>query len=105
MNAKPSTRGLGIEQIIGDKRQQIIRLASQYGAVDVRIFGSVARGEGTAASDVDLLVRFEQRHSLLDRIGLKQDLEELLGRPVDVVTEKSISRYIRDRVLREAVPL
>ena len=69
------------------------------------LFGSFARDEATKASDIDLLVEFEPGRSLLDHIALAQDLEDLLGREVDVVTEKGLHWYIRDRVCREAVPL
>lgn len=87
------------------KRDEILRVAAAYGARNVRVFGSVARGEAGADSDVDLLVEMEPGRSLLDRIALMQDLEDLLGRKVDVVTEPSLHWYIRDRVIRQAVPL
>ena len=85
------------------KREQILRLASKYGARNVRIFGSVARGEAGADSDLDLLVELEAGRSLLDHVALIQDLEDLLGRKVDVVTERALHWYIRDQVLAEAV--
>ncbi len=97
---------LGIEDIIGDKRDAILRLAGQYGASNVRIFGSVARGEAIETSDVDLLV--DQDWSQLSTwggMGLVIELEELLGRKVDVATEEELKPHIRTRVLREAVPL
>jgi len=71
----------------------------------VRLFGSVVRNEARKSSDVDLLVKMERGRSLLDRIALKQELEDLLGCKVDVVTERALHWYIRDRVLEEAVPL
>jgi len=74
-------------------------------AKNVRVFGSLARGEGREGSDLDLLVTLSERRSLLDLVGLKQDVEDLLHRPVDVVTERALSPYLRERVLSEAVPL
>ena len=84
---------------------EILRVAREHGAHDVRVFGSRARGDARPDSDLDLLVRFEDGRSLLDLVGMKLALEELLGVRVDVVTERSLSRYIRDRVLAEARPL
>jgi uncharacterized protein len=83
----------------------INRLAGKYRAENVRLFGSVARGEGTATSDVDFLVHFLDGASLLDQVGLKQELEALLGCPVDVVSDRAVNRHIRERVLRDAVPI
>ena len=71
----------------------------------MRVFGSLARGEGAEDSDLDLLVTFEERRSLLDLVGLKQDIEDLLHRSVHVVTEPALSPYVRGRVLTEAMPL
>ena len=76
-----------------------------HGARNVRLFGSVARGEATETSDLDLLIEMEPGRTLLDIIAIKQDLEELLGCKVDVVTEAAISPYLRDKVLHEAVRL
>jgi uncharacterized protein len=87
-----------------EKRAEILRLAQVHGARNIRVFGSVARAENRDDSDVDLLVEFDQGKSLLDLIGLKLDLESLLGAKVDVVTPNSL-RYIRNRVLAEALPL
>jgi uncharacterized protein len=86
-------------------RKEILTLASRHGARDVRVFGSLARGEENEASDLDLLVTLGEGRSLLDLVGLKQDLEDLVHRPVDVVTERALSTYLRDRILSEAVPL
>jgi len=96
-----------VEAIVGlkDKREEILRIARGHGARHVRMFGSVARGEGGAGSDLDLLVELDPGRSLLDIIAIKQDLEDLLGCKVDVVTEAAISPYIRDQVLEEAVSL
>lgn len=96
---------MGIEDVIKDKRGEIFRLAARYGARNLRIFGSVARGEAGPGSDLDLLIDLETGRSLLDHVALAQDLEDLLGRRVDIVTEKALHWYIRDRVLSEAVPI
>jgi uncharacterized protein len=92
-------------RLIERHREKILELAGRHGATQVRVFGSLARGEGTERSDLDLLVTLEEKRSLLDLVGLKQDIEELLHRSVDVVTEPALSPYIRDRVLAEATPL
>lgn len=84
---------------------EILRIAHSHGAHTVRVFGSRARGDASATSDLDLLVALESGRSLLDVIAIKQDLEDLLGCAVDVVTEGGLSPYLRDRVLAEALPL
>jgi predicted nucleotidyltransferase len=86
-------------------RDDILKLAQRYGARDVRVFGSVARGDDIEQSDVDVLVNMEPGRSLFDMGGLLMDLEQLLGCKVDLVTEKGLKPRIRDRVLREAVRL
>jgi hypothetical protein len=86
-------------------REDIIRLAKRYGVTEMRVFGSVARGEDTPESDIDFLVDMEPGRSLFDLGGLLVDLENLLGCKVDVLTEKSLHWYIREKVLREARPL
>ena len=96
---------MGIDELLKVKREEILRIAAQHGARNVRIFGSVARGEAKLDSDVDVLVDLEPGRSLLDLGGLLMDLRDLLGCNVDVVTEKGLRERIRDRVLREAVPL
>ena len=95
----------GLRHLLQEKREDILRIASRYGAGNVRVFGSVQRGEDTEGSDVDLLVDFEQGRSLLDQVGLIQDLEDLLGSRVDVITEAGLHWYIRDRVRKEAKAL
>ena len=87
------------------KREEILRVAAVHGAKHVRVFGSVARGEADANSDVDFLVELESDRSLFDLGGLLVDLEELLRCHVDVVTVNGLRERIRPRVLREAVPL
>lgn len=90
---------------IRNRREEILQLAAAHGAHHVRVFGSVVRGEQTAASDIDLLVRMDDDRSLLDHIGLVQDLGDLLGCRVDVVNERVLHPGVRDHVLSEAVPL
>ena len=87
------------------QRDAIIDIAARHGARNVRVFGSVARGDDRPASDVDLLVDMESDRSLLDLVGLAQDLEALLHRNVDVVTGASLHGAIRERVLAESRPL
>jgi predicted nucleotidyltransferase len=86
-------------------RKEIIRIAASPGAGNLRVFGSVARGEAGPESDVDLLVEMEPDRSLLDLVGLGQDLEELLHRRVDVLTDESLHPGIRQQILAEAPPL
>jgi predicted nucleotidyltransferase len=92
-------------ELLREKREDIIRIAKNYGASNVRVFGSVARGEADERSDIDLLVDMERGRSLMSLAGLLVDLEELLGRKVDVVPEDSLRQRIKARVLQEAVPL
>lgn len=89
--------------VIRQRRDKIVQLADKYGAKNIRIFGSFARGNNNSESDADFLVNMEG--SLLRRIAFMQDLEDLLGRKVDVVTEKSVHWYVRERIMKEAVPL
>ena len=96
---------MSYDELLQAKREDILRIAAQYGAYNVRIFGSVARGEADEKSDIDLLVNMEPGRSLLDLCGLLIDLEELLGCKVDVVTEKGLRDRIREQVLKEAVAL
>jgi uncharacterized protein len=88
-----------------ERRAEILRLAARRGAHNLRVFGSVARGEANEKSDLDLLVAWDPDRSLLDHAGLVQDLQELLGMRVHIGTEKSLHWYVRDRILREATPL
>ena len=94
-----------INERLRQKREEVLKLAHQHGASRVRVFGSVAKGEDTEASDLDLLVEMEPGRSLLDLVAIKQDLEDLLGCKVDVVTEGAVSPYLRERVLNEAIGL
>ena len=93
------------DPIVHRFRDQIVQVASKHGANHVRIFGSRARGESTDTSDLDFLIDLEDGRTLLDLVRLKRELEELTARPVDVVTESSLSPYMRDQVLAEAVRL
>ncbi len=96
---------MDLAERIRANREEILRIAARHGARNVRIFGSVARGEAGPESDVDVLVDLEPGRSLLDLGGLLIDLQDLLGCKVDVVTAKGLRERIRSRVLREAVPL
>lgn len=94
-----------INDLVSKNREEILTIAHKYGARNVRLFGSAARGRTSIRSDVDLLVEMEPGSSLIDIVAIKQDLEDLLGCKVDVVTENALSPYIRDEVLREAMSL
>ncbi len=96
---------MNLEVLLKEKREEILRIAARTGAHNVRVFGSVARGEADAQSDIDLLVEFEPDRSLLDHAALWLELQELLGCKVDVVSEGRVKPRIRDRVLREALPV
>jgi predicted nucleotidyltransferase len=87
------------------KRQEIIQIAARHGARNLRLFGSVARGDDRPGSDVDLLVDMEPERSFLDIVGLGQDLEELLDCRVDVLTDASLHPALRERILAESRPL
>jgi predicted nucleotidyltransferase len=94
-----------LEALLKAKRDEILQVCAKYGARNVRVFGSVARGEADSQSDIDLLVEFEPNRSLLDHAGLWIELQELLGVKVDVVSERGLKPRIRERVLQEAIPL
>ena len=96
---------MGIEELLREKREEILRIAARHGAYNVRIFGSVAKGQAGTESDVDFLVDLEPNRSLFDLGGLLMDLQALLGCAVDIVTEKGLHWYIRVRILAEAQPL
>ena len=96
---------MDIDGLLGGKREAVLRVAAAHGAHKVRVFGSAARGDAGPDSDIDLLVEFEEGRSLLDLVGLIDELCALLGRHVDVAEPEGVHWAIRERVLREAVPL
>ncbi|HQP31440.1 MAG TPA: nucleotidyltransferase family protein [Deltaproteobacteria bacterium] len=96
---------MGIDDILKDKREEIRQIAARHGAHNLRVFGSVARGEADEHSDIDFLVEMEPGRSLLDLGSLMIDLKALLGRTVDIVCEDSIYWLLRRRILKEAQPL
>ncbi|MCL2659922.1 MAG: nucleotidyltransferase family protein [Acidobacteriaceae bacterium] len=92
-------------EMVKEKRREILRIAEQYGASNVRIFGSVARGQDDERSDIDFLVELQPGRTLFDLGGLQMNLVKMFGRPVDVVMEKGIDARIRDTILKEAIPV
>jgi uncharacterized protein len=94
-----------LPEFLQTERDAILRIAARHGAYNVRVFGSLVRGDARADSDVDVLVDLQQGRSLLDLGALSEELKGLLGRDVDVVTERGLRLRIRQRVLEEAVPL
>ena len=90
------------EDMLVHHRDNLRAIGQRYGALRIRVFGSTARGTASTSSDLDLLADFEPGRSLLDLIGLKQDLEDLLNCKVDILTEDSLSPYLRDQILRDA---
>jgi predicted nucleotidyltransferase len=101
-----SVKKIKIYELLKNKRSEILSIANQHGAYNIRVFGSVARGEETEQSDIDFLVDYD-----LDKItpwfpmGLIEDLEALLGKKVDLVTAKSLHYFIRDKIMNEAISL
>jgi predicted nucleotidyltransferase len=91
--------------LLRERREEILAIARRYGAKNLRVFGSVARGDAGPESDVDFLVELEPGRNLFDLGGFLYEVRELLGCPVDVVTEKGLREHIRPSVLKEAVPL
>ncbi len=96
---------MNASKIILDKREEILMIAAKHGANNIRVFGSVARGEAVQTSDVDFLVDLESGRSLFDLGGLLVDLQQLFDCDVDVVTSNGLKARIRARVIKEAVPL
>ena len=94
-----------LDQRVVELREEMLQISASHGARNLRVFGSVARRDADAASDLDLLVDMDPGRSLFDLGGLQFELAQLLGRPVDVLTERGLESRIRERVLQEAVPL
>jgi len=92
-------------ELLENKRDEILRIATSHGAGNIRVFGSTARRDDDEASDIDILVRLEPGVGLFQHAALVRELENLLGRKVDVVSDRGLRPRIKDRVLREAVPL
>lgn len=90
--------------LVGEHRERILELARLHGVGNVRVFGSLARGE-VALNDLDLLVTLDAGRSLLDLSALKLALEDLVRRPVDLVSERGLSPYLKQQILNEAIPL
>lgn len=103
LSKEPEARN--VRPLVKRRRLEILSIASAHGARDVRVFGSAARGETSPSSDIDILVKLDPGRTLLDMIAIKQDLEDLLQCEVDVVTEASVSPYIREQILKESVGL
>ncbi len=107
MQIPPPTNRISMNpvKLVKDKREEILRISAAHGAKNVRVFGSVARNEAGDDSDIDFLVDLEPGRSLLDLGGLLVDLEHLLTRRVDIVTEQGLHWYLRDKIINEARPL
>jgi predicted nucleotidyltransferase len=101
----PQEQVVTLEQLLRDKHDDIKRIAARHGAYNIRVFGSVARGEAGPESDIDLLIDVGPTTSSWFPAGLILDLEDLLGRRVEVITEQALNPALRDHVLREAIPL
>lgn len=102
---KNITKDVPIENLLKVRREEILKISAKHGAFNVRVFGSAARGEAGEQSDIDLLVDVGVNRTPFFPGGLLADLEDLLGRRVDVVTEEGLHWYIREKVIKEAVPL
>lgn len=96
---------MGVKELLESKKSEVMRLARIHGARDVRVFGSVARGDAGPDSDIDFLVDMESGRSLLDLVAFWQELEDLLGRKVDVLTDGGVSPYLKDQIYSEAISL
>ena len=96
---------MGQKNELIESREKILALGKRYGINRIRIFGSVARDEESINSDLDLLINFDEGRSLFDLIGFRNDIEEMLGRKVDVVSENALHWYIKEKVLQEAVEI
>jgi hypothetical protein len=94
-----------IQNLLEHKREEILRIARRYGVINVRVFGSAARGEFSPESDIDFIIQLERDWSLLEHVAFMQELEDLLDRKVDVVVEEGLRGILRTTILKEAVPL
>ena len=94
-----------IEELVKEKRKEILRIAAKYGAINIRLIGSAARGETNPESDIDFLVQFKEGCSLLDHAGLMLELENLLGHKVDIASERGLRKRVQNRIFKEAVSL
>jgi predicted nucleotidyltransferase len=101
----PEGRLVPVDRRLQEKREAILGIARKHGATNVRVFGSVARGDDQATSDIDLLVSFAPGGGLLRHAALVRELEALLGRKVDVVSDKGLRPRVKDRIMKEAVAL
>ncbi len=98
-------RVMSLLEKLKHNKKVLLVIASKRGASNIRVFGSVSREEETASSDIDFLVTLEPGRSLLDLVGLQQDLSSFLLRKVDVITDDGLNKYLRDRIIHEARPL
>lgn len=96
---------MDISETLESKREEILKIAATHGALNVRVFGSVSRSEAGAGSDVDFLIELEPGRTLLDHAALYLELKQLFGCEVDVVTENGLRPRMRDRILKEAIPI
>lgn len=96
---------LSIPKEIENKRSEILEIAKEHGVVQIKIFGSTVNNKQTLQSDIDFLIEFEEGRSLFDLVSLKDDLEQLLDRPVDIATKDSIHIAFREKVLNEAIEI
>jgi uncharacterized protein len=94
-----------VQELLREKREKILQIAAAHGARNVRVFGSVVRGEADEASDIDLLVTLQPGTTLLDHAALILELEDLLGCKVDVASDRGLRPRVRERVMSEAMPL
>ena len=94
---------MNIDTLLKKKRDEILEIAARHGARKIRVFGSVVAGKSGPDSDIDFLVDLEPGKTLLDIVAIKQDLEDILDCPVDVVTEEAISPYIRSEIVEKAI--
>jgi predicted nucleotidyltransferase len=105
LGTKEVAAAMTLDKLRQNSRTEILRLAREHGALNVRVFGSIARGTATESSDLDLLVDFSPERSLLDQIALQQDLEQLLGCHVDLLEPGGVSPHLAKAILSEAIPL